>query len=71
MLAHSHHNTKYEGELQDMGMTWARAGCCVLVHDSIIDKLTDLGHYLVVDVFNGRHTVRLGLRREFTRVVEP
>lgn len=31
----SHHNPKTEGELQDMGMTWARAGCYVLVMDQI------------------------------------
>jgi len=30
VLAHSHHNPKWEGELQDMGMTWARAGTAVL-----------------------------------------
>jgi dienelactone hydrolase len=35
LLAHSHHNPKQEGELQDMGMTWARAGCCVLVPDQL------------------------------------
>ena len=31
----SHHNPKSEGELQDMGMTWARLGCLVLVMDSL------------------------------------
>ena len=35
LLAHSHHNPKTEGELQDMGMTWARAGCYVLVPDHL------------------------------------
>src|SRR6185295_3776298 len=35
LLSHSHHNPKHEGELQDMGMTWARAGCCVLVPDHL------------------------------------
>jgi dienelactone hydrolase len=35
VLAHSHHNPKTEGELQDMGMTWARAGCYVLVPDAL------------------------------------
>ena len=35
ILAHSHHNPKTEGELQDMGMTWARAGCYVLVPDAL------------------------------------
>ena len=33
VLVHSHHNPKTQGELQDMGMTWARAGCAVLVMD--------------------------------------
>jgi dienelactone hydrolase len=35
LLSHSHHNPKHEGELQDMGMTWARAGCVVLVPDHL------------------------------------
>ena len=35
VLSHSHHNPKHQGELQDMGMTWARAGCCVLVPDHV------------------------------------
>jgi dienelactone hydrolase len=33
LLIHSHHNPKTQGELQDMGMTWARQGCAVLVMD--------------------------------------
>ena len=33
LLAHSHHNPKTQGELQDMGMTWARLGCAVLMMD--------------------------------------
>ncbi|MFO0878569.1 MAG: acetylxylan esterase [Gemmataceae bacterium] len=33
LLVHSHHNPKWEGELQDMGILWARAGCVVLVPD--------------------------------------
>ncbi len=35
ILSHSHHAPKHEGELQDMGATWARAGCYVLVPDHI------------------------------------
>ena len=35
LLCHSHHNPKTQGELQDMGMTWARLGCLVLVMDQI------------------------------------
>jgi hypothetical protein len=33
LLIHSHHNPKTQGELQDMGILWARAGCTVLVMD--------------------------------------
>ena len=35
LLCHSHHAPKEQGELQDMGMTWARAGCVVLVPDML------------------------------------
>jgi hypothetical protein len=35
LISHSHHNPKDQGELQDMGMTWARAGCTVLVMDHL------------------------------------
>jgi cephalosporin-C deacetylase-like acetyl esterase len=35
LICHSHHNPKSQGELQDMGMTWARAGCLVLVMDQL------------------------------------
>ena len=35
LICHSHHNPKTQGELQDMGMTWARLGCLVLVMDQI------------------------------------
>lgn len=34
-IVHSHHHPKTEGELQDMGMIWARAGCYVLVPDQL------------------------------------
>ena len=33
ILVHSHHNPKIQGELQDMGILWARSGCIVLVMD--------------------------------------
>src|SRR4030095_3844020 len=33
LLCHSHHNPKTQGELQDMGMTWARAGYLALGMD--------------------------------------
>jgi cephalosporin-C deacetylase-like acetyl esterase len=35
ILCHSHHAPKWQGELQDMGMTWARQGCVVLVMDQL------------------------------------
>ncbi len=35
LLCHSHHNPKAQGELQDMGTTWARLGCAVLVMDQL------------------------------------
>jgi dienelactone hydrolase len=35
LLCHSHHNPKTQGELQDMGMTWARHGYLVLVMDQL------------------------------------
>ena len=35
LIVHSHHNPKTQGELQDMGMTWSRAGCMVLVMDQL------------------------------------
>ena len=35
VIIHSHHNPKTQSELQDMGMTWARAGCAVLVPDQL------------------------------------
>ena len=35
LISTSHHNPKTQGELQDMGMTWARQGCLVLVPDHL------------------------------------
>jgi cephalosporin-C deacetylase-like acetyl esterase len=35
LIIHSHHNPKTQGELQDMGITWAKQGCLVLVPDQI------------------------------------
>lgn len=35
VIIHSHHNPKTQAELQDMGMTWARLGCLVLVMDQV------------------------------------
>ena len=35
LICHSHHRPKTQGELQDMGMTWARLGAMVLVPDQL------------------------------------
>lgn len=35
LICHSHHNPKEQGELQDIGVTWARRGCLVLVMDQL------------------------------------
>ncbi|MGH7173113.1 MAG: dienelactone hydrolase family protein, partial [Gemmataceae bacterium] len=35
LIAHSHHAPNTQGELQDMGMTWARQGCVVLVPEHL------------------------------------
>lgn len=35
VICHAHHTPKHHGELQDMGMTWARAGCLVIVPDQV------------------------------------
>jgi len=35
LICHAHHTPKEHGELQDMGVTWARAGCLVLVMDQL------------------------------------
>ncbi len=35
LIFHSHHNPKTQGELQDMGLTWARQGAMVLIMDQL------------------------------------
>jgi dienelactone hydrolase len=35
IISHAHHTSKTHLELQDMGMTWARAGCLVLISDHL------------------------------------
>ena len=35
IISHAHHTPKGQGELQDMGMTWARSGVAVLVPDHL------------------------------------
>lgn len=35
LISHAHHTPRNHGELQDMGMTWARQGCLVLIPDHL------------------------------------
>jgi dienelactone hydrolase len=35
VIVHSHHAPNTQGELQDMGMTWARQGCMVLIPEML------------------------------------
>jgi dienelactone hydrolase len=35
VICHSHHNPKWQSELQEMGVLWARQGCLVLVMDQL------------------------------------
>jgi len=35
LISHSHHAPRTEGELRDMGVGWARAGCVVLIPDHL------------------------------------
>jgi cephalosporin-C deacetylase-like acetyl esterase len=35
VISHSHHRPKHNGARQDMAMTWARAGCVVLMPDHL------------------------------------
>src|SRR5262245_22938275 len=35
LIVHSHHAPKEQGELQDMGVNWAKLGCMVLVIDQL------------------------------------
>jgi dienelactone hydrolase len=35
LISHAHHTPKEHGELQDMGVTWARSGCLVLEMDQL------------------------------------
>ena len=35
LIVHSHHAPKEQGELQDMGVTWAKLGCLVLIIDQL------------------------------------
>jgi dienelactone hydrolase len=35
LICHSHHNPKWQSELEEMGVQWARQGCLVLVMDQL------------------------------------
>jgi hypothetical protein len=65
LICHSHHAPKTQGELQDMGMTWARSGCVVLVMDQ-------LGHgerrqHPFPDAESYPHTFRVGRQDYYFR----
>jgi dienelactone hydrolase len=65
IISHSHHAPKTEGELQDMGMTWARSGCVVLVPDQ-------LGHgerrqHPFIDTESYAHKFRVGRQDYYFR----
>jgi dienelactone hydrolase len=67
LIVHSHHNPKTQAELQDMGVTWARLGCLVLVMDQ-------LGHgerrqHPFVDASSYPGTYRVGRQDYFFRYV--
>jgi dienelactone hydrolase len=65
LICHSHHAPKSEGELQDMGMTWARSGCVVLIMDQ-------LGHgerrqHPFIDANSYPHKFRVGRQDYYFR----
>jgi cephalosporin-C deacetylase-like acetyl esterase len=65
LICHSHHAPKTQGELQDMGMTWARSGCVVLVMDQ-------LGHgerrqHPFIDATSYPHKFRVGRQDYYFR----
>jgi dienelactone hydrolase len=67
VIIHSHHNPKTQAELQDMGMTWARLGCYVLIMDQV-------GHgerrqHPFVDASSYPGTYRVGRQDYFFRYV--
>ena len=67
VVVHSHHNPKTQSELQDMGVTWARLGCFVLVMDQ-------LGHgerrqHPFVDASSYPGSYRVGRQDYFFRYV--
>lgn len=53
LIIHSHHNAKTQGELQDMGMTWARLGCLVLVPDQLGHGERRQHHFASADKYPG------------------
>jgi len=67
VIVHSHHNPKTQGELQDVGVMWARSGCLVLIPDM-------LGHgerrqHPFVDASSYPGSYRIGRQDYFFRYV--
>jgi len=57
VIVHSHHTPKTHRELQDMGMTWARAGACVMVMDQIGHGERREHPFLTADDYRGEFRV--------------
>jgi hypothetical protein len=63
IILHSHHNPKTQGELQDMGMLWARQGCLVLVPDLLGHGERRQHPFRTAVDFDGKFVVGLGFGR--------
>jgi len=59
ILVHSHHRPKHVGQRQDMAMTWARAGCVVLVPDLLGHGERALHPFTNADAFDGMFRVEM------------
>jgi hypothetical protein len=59
ILVHSHHQPKHVGQRQDMAMTWARAGCVVLVPDLLGHGERALHPFKNADAFDGKFRVEM------------
>lgn len=59
LLVHSHHQPKHVGQRQDMAMTWARAGCVVLVPDLLGHGERALHPFKNADAFDGKFRVEM------------
>ena len=62
VICSSHHNPKYQGELQDMGMTWARAGTVVLVPENLGHGERRQQPFGMREDYHGRYTIGVQLQ---------